>query len=98
MILLLVMAAFLLTALLLTAEMPTCRPCHKGGIFPPRDHAGGVRPMTRGFTLIELLIVIGIIALLIGILIPALSKAKAAANRAACLSNIRQLGIGITMY
>jgi hypothetical protein len=42
--------------------------------------------------------VIGIIAMLIAILLPVLAKARAAANRAVCLSNIRQLGIGILMY
>jgi prepilin-type N-terminal cleavage/methylation domain-containing protein/prepilin-type processing-associated H-X9-DG protein len=80
------------------APMPRPHPIHKKPGFTVVELAAMSTCKREAFTLVELLVVIGIIAVLIGILLPALSSARRSAQTVKCLSNLRNLAYSFQMY
>ena len=77
-------------------EMPRSFLCRFVGFAPIR--VPPARPIRRGFTLVELLVVIGVVATLIALLLPALNRARGSARGVACLSNLRQMAVAANLY
>ncbi|NBQ14677.1 MAG: type II secretion system protein [Proteobacteria bacterium] len=70
-------------------------------LFPTASRAStdaGCRSSRAGFTVIELIVCMGVVAVLCGILLPSLRATRQAAQRVSCASNMRQIGVGVSMY
>ena len=68
------------------------------GVTTRSARRSGTRSAKKAFTLVELLVVIAIIGVLVSLLMPALSKARQSAQRVACMSNLRQVGVAFMLY